>query len=179
MKHLYCNRAGFTLLELLIAAAIIGILALFATVSYRNSTAQTRVAQARAVTQSLAMGNYRAHIDYPNISFDSNPIRDVVQGTTGTSFVDGTSVCARGFASNPSSAQPWQASCLVANGYVDALGFEGYFHFTVSGEASACFEGVNSKLGKYQGYKACYNAANDSWSEISSTWSGTGGTTGA
>ena len=177
MKHLYCNRAGFTLLELLIAAAIIGILALFATVSYRNSTAQTRVAQARAVTQSLAMGNYRAHIDYPNISFNSNRIDDRVQGTTGTSSVDGTEVCARGFAASPSSQ--WPASCLVANGYVDALGFNGYFEFTVSGEASACFEGVNSKLGKYQGYKACYNAANDSWSEISSTWSGTGGTTGA
>ena len=29
MKHLYCKQAGFTLLELLIAAAIIGILALF------------------------------------------------------------------------------------------------------------------------------------------------------
>ena len=177
MKHLYCNRAGFTLLELLIAAAIIGILALFATVSYRNSTAQTRVAQARAVTQSLAMGNYRAHIDYPNISFNSNRIDDRVQGTTGTSSVDGTEVCARGFASRPSSQ--WPASCLVANGYVDALGFNGYFEFTLSGDESACFEGVNSKLGKYQGSKACYNAANDSWSEISSTWSGTGGTTGA
>lgn len=177
MKHLYCNRAGFTLLELLIAAAIIGILALFATVSYRNSTAQTRVAQARAVTQSLAMGNYRAHIDYPSISFDNNPISDVVQGTTGTSSVDGTEVCARGFASSPSSL--WPASCLVANGYVDALGFEGYFNFTLSGDESACFEGVNSKLGKYQGYKACYNAANDSWSEVASSWSGAGGTTGA
>lgn len=177
MKHLYCNRAGFTLLELLIAAAIIGILALFATVSYRNSTAQTRVAQARAVTQSLAMGNYRAHIDYPSIRFDSSRISDKVQGTTGTSSVDGTEYCARGFASNPSSE--WPASCLVANGYVDALGFNGYFNFTLSGEASACFEGVNSKLGKYQGYKACYDAANDSWSEITSSWSGTGGTTGA
>lgn len=177
MKHLYCNRAGFTLLELLIAAAIIGILALFATVSYRNSTAQTRVAQARAVTQSLAMGNYRAHIDYPSIRFDENPISDAVQGTTGTSSVGGTEVCARGFAASPSDQ--WPASCLVANGYVDALGFEGYFKFTLSGDESACFEGVNSKLGKYQGYKACYNAANDSWSEISSTWSGTGGTTGA
>lgn len=177
MKHLYCNRAGFTLLELLIAAAIIGILALFATVSYRNSTAQTRVAQARAVTQSLAMGNYRAHIDYPSISFDNNPISDVVQGTTGTSSVDGTEVCARGFAASPSDQ--WPASCLVANGYVDALGFEGYFNFTLSGDESACFEGVNSKLGKYQGYKACYNAANDSWSEVASSWSGAGGTTGA
>lgn len=177
MKHLYCNRAGFTLLELLIAAAIIGILALFATVSYRNSTAQTRVAQARAVTQSLAMGNYRAHIDYPSIRFDENPISDAVQGTTGTSSVDGTEVCARGFAASPSDK--WPASCLVANGYVDALGFEGYFKFTLFGNESACFEGVNSKLGKYQGYKACYNAANDSWSEITSSWSGRGGTTGA
>lgn len=177
MKHLYCKQAGFTLLELLIAAAIIGILALFATVSYRNSTAQTRVAQARAVTQSLAMGNYRAHIDYPSIRFDENPISDVVQGTTGTSSVGGTEVCARGFAASPSDQ--WPASCLVANGYVDALGFEGYFKFTLSGDESACFEGVNSKLGKYQGYKACYNAANDSWSEITSSWSGRGGTTGA
>lgn len=166
MKHLYCKQAGFTLLELLIAAAIVGILALFATVGYRNSSAQARVAQARGVVQALAMGNYRAHIDYPAISFDTTPMADVVQGTVGSSVDGENSFCTHGFASNPTAT--WPASCLVANGYVDALGFGGYFTFTLSGRSSACLEGNNSKLGKYHGYKACYDAANDRWTETAS-----------
>ena len=147
MKHLNCNQAGFTLLELLIAAAIIGILALLATVGYRNSIAQSRVAQARGVVQSLAMGNYRAHIDYPSIQFDDKPISDQVNATINTTFATTLAGgCARGFASNPKGT--WSASCLVANGYVDKMGFNGYFNFTLSGKSSACLEGANSKLGK-------------------------------
>lgn len=176
MKLTYRNQAGFTLLELLIAATIVGILALFATVSYRNSVAQTRFSQARGVVQVLAMGNYRAHIDYPNITFDAKPISDVVQGTTGSSTSGETSVCSRGFASNPYGK--WSSSCLVANGYVDAMGFNGYFDFTLYGSSSACMKANNDKLGeKYANYFACYNAATSRWSVERASWKkSTGGT---
>ncbi len=155
------NQAGFTLIELLIAATIIGILSVFATVGYRNSVAETRVAQGRGKVQALAMANMRAHIDYPGISFDNKPLADSVSviGASGDA-------CKRSFASNPSGT--WSASCLVANGYLDQMGFEGYFKFTVSGTDSACLEGSNSKLGKYKGYKYCYNAATSTASETKS-----------
>ena len=48
------NKRGFTLLELLIAATIIGTLVVLATVSYRSSAAETRVAAAKAQTEMLA-----------------------------------------------------------------------------------------------------------------------------
>ncbi len=60
MKH---NRKGFTLIELLIAATIIGILAVFATVSYRNSAADTRVAGARSKLDVLAGAVQRFNLD--------------------------------------------------------------------------------------------------------------------
>lgn len=57
------NRTGFTLIELLIAATIIGILAVFATIAYRNSAAQTRVAGAKAKADSLAWAVQRYKLD--------------------------------------------------------------------------------------------------------------------
>lgn len=57
------NRTGFTLIELLIAATIIGILAVFATIAYRNSAAQTRVAGAKAKLDSLAWAVQRYKLD--------------------------------------------------------------------------------------------------------------------
>lgn len=148
--------AGFTLIELLIAATIIGILAVFGTVGYRNSVAETRIAEGRAKVRSLALANYRAHIDYPNISFSADPISDDVSVVGGSG-----DICKRSFASNPTSQ--WPSSCLIANGYVDQLGFSGYFKFTVEGRASACMTGNNSKLGsKYNGKKIyCYDAITD------------------
>ena len=48
------NKKGFTLLELLIAATIIGGLAVMATVSYRNSAAEARIQAAKIRTEVLA-----------------------------------------------------------------------------------------------------------------------------
>lgn len=155
-KQLVKSIAGFTLIELLIAATIIGILSVFATVGYRNSVAETRIAEGRAKVRSLALANYRAHIDYPSISFTTDTISDDVSVVGGSG-----DICKRSFASNPTAQ--WPASCLIANGYVDQLGFSGYFKFTVEGEASACMTGNNTKLGsKYNGKKIyCYDAATD------------------
>jgi len=47
------NRKGFTLVELLVAATIIGALAVFATISYRQSAMESRWAAARARADML------------------------------------------------------------------------------------------------------------------------------
>ena len=57
------NNAGFTLLELLVAATIIGILAVFATVAYKNAAASTRAAGARAKVDALAWAQQRYLLD--------------------------------------------------------------------------------------------------------------------
>lgn len=57
------NNKGFTLLELLIAATIIGILAVFATVAYRESAAETRLAGAKAQAEALANAVQRYRMD--------------------------------------------------------------------------------------------------------------------
>lgn len=63
------NNKGFTLIELLVAATILGILAVFATVSYRNSVAESRWAYARAMTDHLAASMQRVKMDFPFVSF--------------------------------------------------------------------------------------------------------------
>ncbi len=57
------NNKGFTLLELLIAATIIGILAVLATISFRNSAGDTRVAGARAKLNTLGGAVQRYQMD--------------------------------------------------------------------------------------------------------------------
>ncbi len=57
------NHKGFTLLELLIAATIIGILAVFATISYRNSAADARVAEAKSKLDMVGWAVQRYKLD--------------------------------------------------------------------------------------------------------------------
>ena len=58
------KKAGFTLLELLIAATILGIMAVFAATSYQNSMAETRLAAARGRLDVLAAAVQRYRMDY-------------------------------------------------------------------------------------------------------------------
>ncbi len=62
------NNKGFTLLELLVAATIIGVMAVFATVSYKNSAADARMAAFKARTDALAGAVQRMRLEYPNIN---------------------------------------------------------------------------------------------------------------
>ncbi len=57
------RKKGFTLIELLIAGTIVGILAVFATVAYRNSVADARVEAAKASTNALAAAVQRYRLD--------------------------------------------------------------------------------------------------------------------
>ena len=78
------NKKGFTLLELLIAATIIGILTVMATVSYRNSGADVRVAGAKARTDMLAGAVQRFRLDHPNVTM-SGALNNL-SGTTSCSI---------------------------------------------------------------------------------------------
>ena len=60
------NRRGFTLLELLIAAMIIGVLSIFATQAFRNTASDIRVEDAKARAQVVAAALRRFTLDHPN-----------------------------------------------------------------------------------------------------------------
>ncbi len=60
------NKQGFTLLELLIAAALIGVLAMFATQAFRNSASDIRIEDAKARALLLVNAARRYYLEYPN-----------------------------------------------------------------------------------------------------------------
>ena len=63
------NQHGFTLLELLVAAVIIGVLAVFATQSFRQSSSDIRVQNALAKAKVVAMAARIFKDDHRNASF--------------------------------------------------------------------------------------------------------------
>ncbi len=68
MKSMRWNARGFTLIELMIVVAIIGILASIAVPLYANIVARARIAKAQADIRSLvtAVSMYQSHMSvYP------------------------------------------------------------------------------------------------------------------
>ena len=63
---MFKNKRGFTLLELIIAAAIIAVLAVFATQSFRQSGSDIRTQNAKTKAKSIAMAVQLFLEDYPN-----------------------------------------------------------------------------------------------------------------
>ncbi len=84
MKH----KNGFTLLELLIAAAIIGVLAIFAIQSFQAAAADTRVENAKARAKIVAAAARRFMLDHPTAS------NNVDYEDVGNSVVNRPSTCA-------------------------------------------------------------------------------------
>ena len=70
------SKKGFTLLELLVAAAIIGMLAVFATISYRSSQIETEMAHAKGRTRVLAGAVQRFRLEYPRPEHFSGIVLD-------------------------------------------------------------------------------------------------------
>jgi len=58
------NKKGFTLMELLIAGTIVGILSLVATVSYQHSVADTRIANAKPKVDQIVNAIQRYEYDH-------------------------------------------------------------------------------------------------------------------
>ncbi len=71
------NRKGFTLVELLVAATIIGALAVFATVSYRNSSAEARWTAAKARADRLAGAVQQFRMDFHGVRLYNHVMSDV------------------------------------------------------------------------------------------------------
>lgn len=78
------NHKGFTLVELLVAATIIGFLAIVATTSFRNSAAETRWTQAKALTNQLAAAAEALTTERNGVYFSSNTMLNPVGDTVCT-----------------------------------------------------------------------------------------------
>lgn len=75
------NKAGFTMMELLIAAAIIGVLAVFATQTFLQTSTDIRVEDAKIRARAVAQAAHRFKWDYPAATFvigEDKPFGSVV-----------------------------------------------------------------------------------------------------
>ena len=151
-------KKGFTLVELLVAAVIIGGLAVFATVAYRNSAAEARWTAAKARAEQLAAAVERLQIDYPGVKgFKESTINDISDPTLTCPLYTGIQSPLGG--GTGGTVYP---SALITCGYIENGGWTNdYWQYMVKfrravtysggscGGASACVMALeNAKLPK-------------------------------
>lgn len=140
------NQKGFTMMELLIAAAIIGMLAVFATRSYRNTLGEAYIEDGKNRVRAVATAVQRFRMDYPGYSFGG-----------GENLVKGKAACSVGVAGT--------AQVLVNCGYLDDRPWsDAHISIEVCGISTtkqcgkatlsgrlACLTGADSKFPEYNG----------------------------
>ena len=89
------HKQGFTLLELLIAAALISVLAMFATQAYRSSASDVRVENAKAQALLLVNAAQRYYLEYPTATAFATG-----SGNKLSAFSEPSNTC------NPSNSSP-------------------------------------------------------------------------
>ncbi len=150
------HRKGFTLLELLIAAAIIGVLAMFATQAFRRSSADVRVQDAKTRADVLGAALTRFLIDYPSYksSFLELPLADVP--------ADG-GVCVPSSITGNSDGKAHLLPTLANCGYLERRSYlNGNFEWKINANAQICVSAISGgKVASYWNESYCTNGVGE------------------
>ena len=146
-------KKGFTLLELLIAAAIIGVLAMFATQAFRRSSADVRVQDARTRVDALGAALTRFLVDYP--SYKSS----LLAGTLAEVPATGADCNPASITGQDGEGNSYVLSTLANCGYLERRSYlNGNFVWTVTADGNICATAVEGgKVGSYWDVSYCSN----------------------